>query len=117
MDPIISDRGSHLEVLIGAGALCEAGFVDLLVRARTRFGAKPVLVVCEDPAAHVRLEDAYRIGIDLSERLPRQRVAIALRGRKSAEAERFTELVAANRGAELRYFDDVPAAKAWLGVA
>ena len=112
----ITDRGSHLEVLIAVAALCGAGFVDFLASVRAQYGAKPLLVICEDPTAHVSVKDAYRIGVEIAGRLPLQRVAIALRGRKASEAERFTELVAANRGADVRYFDNVPAAKAWLGV-
>lgn len=113
---VITDRGSHIEVLIGVAALCGAGFVDLLASVRAQHGVKRLLVVCEDPARHMSLQDAYRIGVEISARLPRQRVAIALRGRRTSEAERFTELVAANRGADVRYFDDVPAANAWLGL-
>ena len=40
-----------------------------------------------------------------------------LRGRRSSEAEYFTELVAANRGARVRYFRDAGAARSWLGFA
>ena len=112
----ITDRGSYIEVMIGVAALCGAGFVDFLASVRAQLGTKPLLVICEDPSSHVSVRDAYRIGVEISQRLPLQRVAIALRGRKASEAERFTELVAANRGAAMRYFDDVAAAKAWLGV-
>ena len=116
MASVITDRGTHVEVLIGVAALCGPGFVELLASVRAQHGVKALLVVCEDPSHHVSVKDAYRIGVEISSRLPLQRVAIALRGRKSSEAERFTELVAANRGADVRYFDDLPAAKAWLGV-
>jgi hypothetical protein len=39
-----------------------------------------------------------------------------LRGRRTSVVEYFTELVAANRGARVRYFRDVAAALSWLRV-
>ena len=114
MQPQITDQGSHLEVLTGAAQLRGGGFVDILERASGRFGIKPILVVCDDPHSVVGLDDAYRLGTDIGTRLPSSRVAIALRGRRTSEADRFTELVAANRGASLRYFEDVASARSWL---
>jgi hypothetical protein len=64
--------------------------------------------------AMLRLEDAYGIGIEIAARLPARRVAIALRGRRASEAHRFIELVAANRGGDVRYFESVSAARGWL---
>jgi len=115
--PEITDRGSHIEVLIGVGILRRADFVDFLASVATRFGARPILVVCDDPQHEVSLEEAYRIGVAFSRQLPFNRVAVALRGRKSTELERFTEFVAANRGALVHYFDDVHSARNWLGVS
>ena len=117
LTPEITDRGTHIEVLIAAGTLRRADFIDFLARAATRFGPKPILVVCDDPQHEISFEASYQLGIEFSRQLPFNRVAIALVGRRSTELERFTEFVAANRGALLHYFDDVPAAKAWLGVA
>ena len=114
MEPEISDRGTHLEVLTAAAKLRGEDFVDVLVRASARHGMKPILVVCEDPHADVRLGDAYRVAVDIARQLPARRVAIALRGRAPSEAEHFVELVAANRGTDVRYFADVGAARAWL---
>jgi len=114
--PQVTDRGSHIEVLIGAGTLRRADFIDFLARTATRWGAKPMLVVCDDPHYEVSAEEAYRVGVEFSRQLPFNRIAIALRGRKSTELDRFTEFVAANRGARVQYFDDEPAARAWLGV-
>ena len=115
--PAVTDRGSHIEVLIGVGTLRRTDFVDFLARTATQFGAKPILVVCDDPHHEVSFEEAYRTGIEFSRQLPLNRVAVALRGRRSTELDRFTEFVAANRGARMHYFDDVQAAKAWLGVS
>ena len=114
MESEITDRGSHLEVFTGAAKLRSEGFVDVLARASARYGMKPILVMCDDPHADVRLEDAYRVGVDIATRLRTRRVAIALRGRRPAEAEHFIELVAANRGTDVRYFADVAAARLWL---
>ena len=114
MEPEITDRGSHLEVLTAAARLRGEGFVDVLARASARYGTKPILVVCDDPHADVGLEDAYRVGVDIATRLRTRRVAIALRGRRPSEAEQFIELVAANRGTDVRYFADVAAARLWL---
>ena len=52
--------------------------------------------------------------MDAATRLPLQAVAIVLRGRRASEAEHFTELVAANRGARVRYFEDLASARSWL---
>jgi hypothetical protein len=47
---------------------------------------------------------AYDVGVELSSKLPLSRIAIALTQRKSSVVDRFTELVAENRGATVRYF-------------
>lgn len=114
MEPEITDRGTHLEVVTAAARLRGEGFVDILARASARNGIKPILLVCDDPHSDISLEDAYRIGIEIATRLPARRVAIALRRRRASEADRFIELVAANRGAEVRYLENVPAARRWL---
>lgn len=114
MEPEITDHGSYLEVLTAAARLRGEGFVDVLARASARFGAKPILVVCDDPRADVSLEDAYRVGTDIATRLGARRVAIVLRGRRASEADHFIELVAANRGIDVRHFEDVAAARRWL---
>jgi hypothetical protein len=115
MEPFIADRGSHIEVVIGLPRLCGADFPDVLERASSRFGRKPILVLCDDPGGEMNLEDAYRIGVDVASRFPLQPVAIVLRGRRTSEADYFTELVATNRGARVRYFQDAVSARAWLG--
>jgi hypothetical protein len=117
METTINDRGTHVEVLIGVGTLRRADFVDFLAGVAQRFGAKPILVVCDDPRHEVSFEESYRIGVAFAAQLPFHRIAVVLRARRSTELERFTEFVAANRGASVRYFDDEPAARAWLKVA
>ena len=83
MESTITDRGSHIEVRIGVGTLRRRDFVDFLGGVALRFGAKPMLVVCDDPHHEVSFEEAYRIGVAFAAQLPFNRVAIALRGRKS----------------------------------
>ena len=114
MESEITDRGTHLEVFTRAARLRGEGFVDLLVGANTRFGAKPILVICDDPRGDVSLEDAYRVGTDIATRLASCRVAVALRGRRASESDRFVELVAANRGTSVRFFENVESARDWL---
>lgn len=114
MEPSVADRGAYIEVEIGLPGLCSAGFLDVLARATDRFGTKPFLVLCDDPRQELDLDDAYRIGVDVARRFPDQAVAIVLRGRRTSEADHFTELVAANRGARVRYFQDVGSALSWL---
>ena len=114
MEPRIADRGSHIEVVIGVSGLRGPDFLDVLGRATDRFGRKPILVLCDDPERQMDLDEAHRIGVDAARRFPRQAVAIVLRGRRTSEAEHFTELVAANRGARVRYFDDAATARSWL---
>jgi hypothetical protein len=114
MEPAVTDRGSHIEVEISVPGLCGAELPETLARATDRFGRKPILVLCDDPGREVGLDQAYRIGVDLATRFPLQAVAIVLRGRRASEAEYFTELVATNRGARVRYFHHLAAAQAWL---
>jgi hypothetical protein len=114
MEPAIADRGAHIEVVIGVADLRGEDFLDVLARATRRFGQKPILVLCDDPRRDMDLDEAYRIGVDVARRFPLQAVAIVLRGRHASEAEHFTELVAANRGARVRYFQNVSSARSWL---
>jgi hypothetical protein len=115
--PHIEDRGSHLEVSLSAQGFEQANFVDILAAARRRFGSKPILVICSDPGDAIGTARAYDVGVELSATLPFSRIAIALTRRKSSSADHFTELVAQNRGAQVRYFDTVELAKSWLGVS
>lgn len=114
MEPAIADRGSHIEVEIGLPGLRGGDVIDVLQRATDRIGRKPILVLCDDPGRELDLGDAYRIGVEIASRFPLQAVAIVLRGRHVSEAEYFTELVAANRGARVRYFQDAGPARIWL---
>jgi hypothetical protein len=115
--PRIEDRGSHLEVSLSAEGFGEGSFVDFLAAAANRFGAKPILLICTDSAHAIGTTRAYDIGVELSAKLPLSRIAIALTQRKSSAVDRFTELVAENRGTTVRYFDSVELARAWLGVS
>jgi len=114
--PRIEDRGSHLEISLSASGFGHVSFVDVLAAASRLYGAKPILLICNDSSDIIGAGRAYDIGVELSMKLPLGRVAIALTGRKSSTADRFTELVAENRGAQVRYFESVERAKAWLGV-
>lgn len=114
MEPVIADRGSHIEVLLGVSHLRRAEILELLAGASNRFGRKSCLVICDDPQRGMSLADAYQVGVDIARRFPEQAVAIVLRGRPATEAEYFTELVAANRGARVRYFHDSATALSWL---
>jgi hypothetical protein len=114
MEPAIADRGAYIEIEIGLGGLRGADFLDVLARATDRFGRKPLLVLCDDPRGEMNLDEAYRVGVDAAARFPLQALAIVLRGRRVSDAEYFSELVAVNRGARVRYFQDVGSALAWL---
>jgi hypothetical protein len=114
MEPAISDEGSYIEVGIALPALCDDDFLDVLSRATSRFGRKPILVLCDDTRREMTLEDAYRVGVGIAALFPLQAVAVVLRGRRASEVEYFTELVAANRGARVRYFEDAAQALSWL---
>jgi hypothetical protein len=109
------DRGTHIEVVIARAVLCAPAFVDTVCAAFVRFGAKPLLVVCDGAAESKGLLEAYDIGVKLAS-VVRARVAIVLEGQAPTDAERLTAVTASNRGRELRSFRDRPAAKAWLAV-
>lgn len=115
-NPFIEDRGSHLEVSLSAQGLGQEAYVDVLVAASKRFGPKPILVICECSSDAIGMARAYDVGVEVSAKLPLSRIAIALMQRRSSSADRFTELVAENRGAAVRYFESVEPAKSWLGV-
>lgn len=109
------DRGTHIELVIGEELLGGPGFAEAVSDAVAKLGPKPLLVVCKAPARTIELLQAYEIGLQLC-RLTRARIAIVLGGREPTETDRLTDLVAGNRGAEVRSFRDLPAAKAWLRV-
>jgi hypothetical protein len=46
----------------------------------------------------------------------RARIAIVLNGRQPTDMDRLVELVARNRGADVRFLPDIAAAKTWLRV-
>jgi hypothetical protein len=112
--PSFIDHGSHIEVSLAARHFEATRLSDALSAASNRFGRKPMLVVCDDPNESVNMAQAYNVGVDLSVQIPFNRIAIVLTGRKSTGADRFTELVAENRGAEVRYFEDIYLARMWL---
>jgi hypothetical protein len=116
MQPAITDRGSHIEVEVTLPGLCGADFLDLLGKATGRYGRKPILVLCDDPRQEMVLDEAYRVGVGIASHFPLQAVAIVLRGRRVSDVDYFTELVATNRGARVRYFQDAGAARSWLAV-
>jgi hypothetical protein len=109
------DRGTHIELVIGSALRCGGGLIDVVGEAVARFGAKPLLVICDGPAESIGLIEAYENGVRLSS-LVRARVAIVLGGREPTEADRLTEVAATNRGARVRSFRDLAAAKSWLAV-
>ena len=115
--PRVEDRGSHLEISLSARGFGQANFVDILAAASKRFGPKPILVICTDPGDEIGTARAYDVGVELAAKLPFSRIAIALTRRKSSTVDRFTELVAENRGAVVRYFESVEQARSWLGAS
>jgi hypothetical protein len=110
MEPSTADRGSHIEVLIGVSRLRRPGFPR-----RARAGNRPLR-----PKADPRAVRRPRTPRGVQNRCGRREALsaaggrIVLRGRRTSEAEHFTELVAASRGARMRYFHDVAAARSWL---
>jgi hypothetical protein len=109
------DRGTHIEVLIGRAVLCGPGFIEIVADALAKFGAKPLLLICDGPAENVGCIQAYDNGLKLASTV-RARVAIVLGGREPGDADRLTDLVATNRGKNVRSFRDLAAAKTWLAV-
>ena len=114
-DAHLTDRGTHIEVPIGAAALAGSACAQIVAEALARFGAKPLLVVSDGPASLVGIGQAYQNGLKLSAILC-PRIAIVLGGREPTDADRMIELVARNRGRDVRAFRDLREAKAWLGV-
>jgi hypothetical protein len=109
----VLNHGSYTEVVIGPGELPESAYADLVARIRAA-AAMPVLVLWEASCEDVRPLQTFKMGLALAG-LNRP-IAIVFGRREIMEADRFTELVARNRGARVRTCEDVPSAKAWLGV-
>lgn len=113
--PILFDRGTHIEVVVGRGALCRPGLIQPVADALARFGRKPLLVVCDGPAESIEMLQAYDNGLKFASTV-RTRIAIVLGGRDPTDADRLTDLAATNRGTQVCSFREVQAAKVWLAV-
>ena len=65
-EAVASDHRGHIEVLIAARRLQGPDFVDLLLAARSKFGTKPLLVVCNGPADRAGVAQAFHNGVELA---------------------------------------------------
>ena len=109
----VANRERHTEVLIGPGKLSESAYADLVGHIRAA-AAKPLLLVWETSCQDVDFLQSFKMGMALAGlKAP---IAIVFGRGEINEADRFTELVARNRGAQVRTCEDVPSAKAWLGI-
>ena len=109
----VLNRGSFTQVLIGPGKLAESAYADLVAHLRAA-AAKPLVVVWEASCEDVDFLQTFKMGSALAG--VTGPIAIVFGRRDIKEADRFTELVARNRGAQVRTCEDVPSARAWLGV-
>ena len=73
-----------------------------------------VLVEGLAPGGGLSTEELYSLGVALSQALPGVRAAVFLEGDARVTDREFFKDVAANRGANVRYFASVDAAKGWL---
>ena len=109
----VVDRGSYAQVVIAPGKLPAWAYADLVVHIRAA-PVKPLLVIWETSPEDLDFLQAFNMGMALAG--VAARIAIVFGRGYINETDRFTELVARNRGAQVRTCDDVPSAKAWLGV-
>jgi hypothetical protein len=107
----VRHRPTHTEALIGPGQLSDAACADLAGLARALVGA-PVLVVWDAFRADLDVVRTYRLGTAVAEF--KGPVALVPGRCDCAEAAGFAAVVARNRGASVRTFDDLDSAKAWL---
>jgi hypothetical protein len=109
----LQHRGNYTEVLIGSGKLAEWAYTDLVAQIRAT-PVKPLILVWEASREDLDFLQAFNMGMALAGLTAH--IAIVFSGDDINEAGRFTELVARNRGAQVRICEDVTSAKAWLGV-
>ena len=109
----VLNRGAYVEVLIGPGKIPDSAYADLVAHGRAA-AARPLLVVWEVSDEEGDFLQTFRMGLALADL--NGPVAMVFGRRDAMVGARFTELVARNRGAQVRICDDVPSAKAWLGV-
>ena len=74
-----------------------------------------VLVEGLAPTGGLSTEELYSLGVALSRTVPGVRVAVFLEGSGRDTDREFFRDVAANRGANVRYFASVDEARNWLG--
>lgn len=113
----VFERDGYLEVHMLPGsraAASEQARVDQIAAIVAQHDAKRVLVVCEDPDSHLERAEAYWFGDSIARRLAHVRIAIAVTARPLDEGDEFGARVARDRGAVIRYFDDVGAATRWI---
>lgn len=113
----VFERDGYVEVHMLPGsraAASEQARVDQIAAIVARHSAVRVLVVCEDPDSRLERDEAYWLGDSIARRLSQVRTAIAITARPLDEGDDFSARIARDRGAVVRYFDDVGAAERWL---
>lgn len=108
----VLDRGSYIEIVIGPGELPDSSQPDLGACVRMAMG-KPFIVVWAASSDDLAFLRVFKFGVALAG-LGRPIAIVA--SARNMEPARFAELVARNRGAQVRACGDLPSAKAWLGV-
>jgi hypothetical protein len=113
-------RDGYVEIHIDEGLVCSKAqeeCVEAIKATAAHFHSNRLMLVCEDHDNVNSIADAYRIGTKVAEEGKGMRLCVVLRGRSIQSLDRFVEMVAANRGGSIRYFEDYDEARRWIKTA
>lgn len=110
-------RDGHVEIHVDESLVCSKAqdeCVEAIKAVATHFGTNRLMLVCEDHENANSIADAWRIGTRVASEGKGMRLCVLLRGRSVRSIDRFVEMVAANRGGSIRYFEDDGEARRWI---
>mgnify|MGYP000090061096 CR=1 FL=1 len=115
--PVLVAHDGWLEVRLSVERTCAGnreGCVQLLAPIVRQHGVDRLLVVCTDSVDTIDRIEAYWTGEAIARLLSGVRIAIAVTRRSVDYLEDFAAGIARERGGDVRYFNDLDAAKRWL---
>lgn len=112
--------GSYIHLKHALGLVINPQSADKIWDQFAELGAQykcgKFLVEAGEVKREMNTMQAFDSGVKMSAIKPRLTVALCLLNYKQDELSEFFATVAHNRGANVKFFDDIEAAKKWLGV-